>query len=715
MINLRNNITLISQWDSEKNTVDPSTIKRQEDQFYWACKVHKSHKWKTSVRQRLMGQGCPYCANKKVCETNSLKASYPNIAQLWHTTKNGNKTSSDFVFGSAYKAWWQCDKKGDHIWQDKIRSLSLDGKSCPGCKQKDLEEYTSLAAVNPEAAKEWHLFKNSPLTPKDIASNSQVKYWWQCSKDKRHEWQATAASRNHIKSGCPCCAGKKLCPGNSFWEVHPGIAEQWHPNKNKNITPMHVLAGTKKKYWWKCNKADDHEWKTSCSERARGQNCPYCAGRRVSKSNSLKAKFPIVAKQWHPTKNGDLTPLDVTHGSKQKVWWQCSLHPEHIWESTVNGRTSQHGRGCPMCTRQTSIPEVRILAELQTLFPETSSREKIQGLEVDIYISSLKIGIEFDGSYFHKGKIERDRNKSLKLAKYGVSLIRVRQEPLKKIFPQDVEVKNKELTKSELNIIIQGISTLTTERGIKHELTAYQELVDFIGDNIFNKYVSYFPNPFPEETLAATHQKISKLWDYEKNYPLTPQNFKAFSQKKVHWKCIKHSDHLWEAKIATTVTHNGGCPFCSFHRVSDLNRLSISYPQIAKQWHQKLNGEKSPDDFGKASREVVWWQCDKDIRHVWDTPIQVRVGQKQGCPFCAGKRVNESNSLAANKPEVAKEWHPSKNNDLTPADVTLQSGKQVWWLCPNRHEQFQPISSRVNRKKGCPYCSGLKNYPEELQ
>ena len=44
-----------------------------------------------------------------------------------------------------------------------------------------------------------------------------------------------------------------------------------------------------------------------------------------------------------------------------------------------------------------------------------------------------------------------------------------------------------------------------------------------------------------------------------------------------------------------------------------------------------------------------------------------------------GKRVNESNSLAANKPHIAKEWHPSKNNDLYPENVTVQSGKKVWW------------------------------------
>ena len=34
--------------------------------------------------------------------------------------------------------------------------------------------------------------------------------------------------------------------------------------------------------------------------------------------------YPHLVKEWHPTMNGDLTPEDITHGSKKKVWWLCS-------------------------------------------------------------------------------------------------------------------------------------------------------------------------------------------------------------------------------------------------------------------------------------------------------------------------------------------------------------------------------------------------------
>ena len=43
------------------------------------------------------------------------------------------------------------------------------------------------------------------------------------------------------------------------------------------------------------------------------------------------SSYPELVKEWHPTKNGDLTPRDVTHGSKKKVWWLCQNIHEWNW------------------------------------------------------------------------------------------------------------------------------------------------------------------------------------------------------------------------------------------------------------------------------------------------------------------------------------------------------------------------------------------------
>ncbi|MFX0051409.1 MAG: zinc-ribbon domain-containing protein [Candidatus Hermodarchaeota archaeon] len=75
-----------------------------------------------------------------------------------------------------------------------------------------------------------------------------------------------------------------------------------------------------KKVWWKCPKDPNHEWRTSITGRTGyGTGCPYCAGRKVSSSNSLSYKFPEIAKEWHPTKNDELTPANIVAGSRMKV------------------------------------------------------------------------------------------------------------------------------------------------------------------------------------------------------------------------------------------------------------------------------------------------------------------------------------------------------------------------------------------------------------
>ena len=33
----------------------------------------------------------------------------------------------------------------------------------------------------------------------------------------------------------------------------------------------------------------------------------------------LLSSYPHLVKEWHPTKNGDLTPNDVTHGVEKKA------------------------------------------------------------------------------------------------------------------------------------------------------------------------------------------------------------------------------------------------------------------------------------------------------------------------------------------------------------------------------------------------------------
>ena len=47
--------------------------------------------------------------------------------------------------------------------------------------------------------------------------------------------------------------------------------------------------------------------------------------------------YPHLVKEWHPTKNGELTPNDITHGSDKKVWWRCPKG--HTYDAAISKRT----------------------------------------------------------------------------------------------------------------------------------------------------------------------------------------------------------------------------------------------------------------------------------------------------------------------------------------------------------------------------------------
>ena len=58
-----------------------------------------------------------------------------------------------------------------------------------------------------------------------------------------------------------------------------------------------------------------------------------------------------LKKEWHPTKNGDLTPHEVTCGCTKKVWWKCLLCGRS-WEGKICNRTKTNMIGCCSCKRQ---------------------------------------------------------------------------------------------------------------------------------------------------------------------------------------------------------------------------------------------------------------------------------------------------------------------------------------------------------------------------
>jgi hypothetical protein len=157
-------------------------------------------------------------------------------------------------------------------------------------------------------------------------------------------------------------------------------------------------------------------------------------------------------------------------------------------------------------------------------------------------------------------------------------------------------------------------------------------------------------------------------------------------------------------------------PHC-FKREDDVRRpspaasvtLFDAAPELVAQWHPTKNGDVTPAGIASKSHKKYWWRCDAGPDHEWEASPKMRVGNGTGCSCCSGRKVSVTNSLAAIAPEVAAQWHPTKN-DLTPADITSKTGTKYWWRCeadPDHEWQASP-HMRVDNGRGCPRCRGRK-------
>lgn len=146
---------------------------------------------------------------------------------------------------------------------------------------------------------------------------------------------------------CPTCLSERAKQDNRVVTLFPDLIEEWHPTKNADINLESLTYGTNKMVWWKCK--EGHEFPTRVSDRTKYRiGCSYCTGYKPTKDNNLGVLFPDIAKQWHPTKNKDLTPHDVTSKSGKKVWWQCEKG--HDYQISIFKKT--RGYQCPTCKKE---------------------------------------------------------------------------------------------------------------------------------------------------------------------------------------------------------------------------------------------------------------------------------------------------------------------------------------------------------------------------
>ncbi len=565
---------------------------------------HFDFEWKASVYHRIYkSDSCPYLSGKAIWPGfNDLQTLFPNIATDWNYDKNKglkNKFGKDISTPdrispwSNIKVWWKMSYdvpddypiehlRGRHFdfeWEAPANSR-VSGKSfCPfldngGGTHAVYLGFNDLATTHPDIALQWHPTKNGDLNPQDVTSKSHKKVWWLYPYDDpdtgKHfdfEWKSVIKERINSENICPFLGNNnpQVWKGfNDLQTLYPEIAAQWHPTKNKNLKPSDVTSTSHIKVWWlypyddpDTGKHFDFEWEASINNRVlKKADCPFINTGGGSRNvwvgyNDFATTHPDLAEQMHPTKNGNILPTMFTAGSKTDLWWICDKG--HEWKISVVQRTTKKSQ-CPVCNRErkTSFPEQAVFYYMKQHFPDavTGDRTTISPYELDVYIPSKGIAIEYDGEAYHFDET-KDILKNKMCCDKDIILFRIRENQCCDINTDNCNVfeydyKNINGLEIIIRLILKVLGVDETDVNIERDRQA-----------IYSQYI------FVEKknSLAIKYPDIAKQLHPTKNNGIIAENISYGSGKSLWWKC-HICGHEWLAPVCHRTRDSASCPKC---------------------------------------------------------------------------------------------------------------------------------------------------------
>ena len=334
----------------------------------------------------------------------------------------------------------------------------------------------------------------------------------------------------------------------------------WEKNNELGFFPNKLAHKSNKKVWWKCSKCG-HEWEAKILNRANGRNCPLCSNKVVVKGkNDIATTHPQLAAEWHPTKNGDLTPENVSYGANKRVWWLCPQG--HEYQATINHRSG--GTNCPKCNsgRQTSFAEQAFYYYIKKLYPDAINRYTEifdNRMELDIYIPSRRLAIEYDGVFWHKKeKREREEIKYQICQKHNIKLIRIKEVgdiDCRGIADKVYHADNLDDRRNLEKLIMFFLQELEMWQG-----TFWGRYPDVNLERDGNEIRELHRTQKLENSLEKRYPKLAEEWNYERNGNLLPSMFSAGSSERAWWKCSV-CENEWKTSIQSRA-QGTGCNVC---------------------------------------------------------------------------------------------------------------------------------------------------------
>ena len=304
-------------------------------------------------------------------------------------------------------------------------------------------------------------------------------------------WQAP---KDHLNGqGCPECGGHMRKTVEKFIEDSKRV----HGDKYDYSKVEYVNNKTKV-----CIICPKHgEFFVTPHNHLKGRNCPLCGAENKRKKRAdTTESFVEKAIKVHGDKY-DYSKVEYVN-QNVKV---CIICPEHgeFWQTPSNHINPTRPRDCPKCHAITSKKEDELYDFLCKLVGDDNvvrnSRDVISPLELDMYIPSLSIAVEFDGLRWHSEEFEPSPsyhlNKTKMCEEKGIRLLHV--------FEDEWDFK-KDVIKNILRTCVGVNDTIYARKCEVREISP-SDAKEFINVNHIQNYVPSKINIglFNEDSLVS--------------------------------------------------------------------------------------------------------------------------------------------------------------------------------------------------------------------
>lgn len=422
-----------------------------------------------------------------------------------------------------------------------------------------------------------------------------------------YRWQANPFDLIY-GHGCPRCAGKERKTPERF-KSEIAVA-------NPGIELIGSYTNTSTKMLVRCRTCR-FEWLANPSTLRVGIGCPSCGG-------TLKKTRDVFVSQLAQVNPG-ITVLGEYRNNRTKIRVRCE-RCHHEWSQTPHNLLDSQSR-CPRCVHSsTSFAEQYIIGFLRQLdgIGEILERDKSAiGMELDVYLPSLRLAFEPGSWVWHRSKLEADAQKRSLCASKGIRLVTIYfevpmgEEPQEEnvyCFPYDVKTSR---DRGELqDLLVSVVST-----------TAGSDRVSSVDWHTVEDYA------YAHSVCGDTEEFAAKL--AKRNHKITVIGEYRGSAQRIQVRC-KICGFKWFSRADTLLAGNSACRKCG--QRSSAKKHMKSPDEFAKEVTEVNPTVELTGRYRKAS-ERIGARC-RLCGYEWSPVANSLVGKKHSaCPSCwGGKR-----------------------------------------------------------------------------